>query len=178
MSMSRFKRITALFIMSALAIVAMSGNAAAITDDQTTLDVTTPEDESQHSVGGSLDSGLLYSYDISNDASSEDTTVDVTVELTDNDGTTETVYHNDTSLDAGETKDNSGYVPVEDFNLSEDAYQDHDVTVEAEFSSDVNSTSSTKTYNATVGLQKSTLFNMLLVILIVIAFVGAVTKKT
>lgn len=172
--MKSSRQLFKLFMIAAV-MTGVTASAAAVTASDVDADITEPAADADVQAGGFLGSGVDYSVDLTNSMTSNDTTVDLYVEVT-HDGNTVSEWQNETSVLADSTDTVEGTLEAESLDLTEN-YKDATISVTANFTDDSEGDTATASDSNTFNLKKSQAFATIISFGVLIALFGVFRKE-
>lgn len=169
----RLNGLNGLKVLSVLAVMGLfASSAAAVTSGQVSATITDPEEGEEVKAGDQLTGDVPYTYELSVDSGTNDTTVDTLVAFTDENGTTYTKWVNGTAVSSGETVEVDGELVPSGYDYPEN-FSDVSLQVDATFTDDSDSSTASATDSVNFKIAKSTQFNDLIMVGVVLGVLGA-----
>lgn len=169
-------KLASLLAVLAVATMGFSSSALAVSSDDVSVTIEDPETDDTESIGGIMDSGINYEFNLENTMSNNTTTVDTYVEITDNSGNTVYEWVNGTNVGTNSNEYVTGEIDEGDLNVNDSVTMD----VTATFTDDSASNTATASDSVTFELDKAlgwSTFMALIELMIVLAVLGAVYER-
>lgn len=162
----------------AIAIVSLfvASSASAVTDSQVDTTLVQPENGTTVEAGGTLGGEIPYEVELSVDSGTNNTTTDLKLTFTDEDGNTYSTWVNDTSVDSGETVTVDGEYLPSDYSLPDNETL---VTLDATatYTDDSDGSTATASDSNMFYIVASTMFGTIMGLVVVVVVIGAIMNE-